>query len=110
MYLKFRGFALWARFNRSLVFGCCSYVGSYVAVKFLFSFALLLLIGTGNGYDECPLDSYFTVVVLELVICGITFEFWAGLCGQIGDRRGTPSRKEKVEGKSLAKMPYKPVV
>ena len=35
-----------------------------MAFEFLFPFALLLLGGTGNGYDEWPLNFYFTDVVL----------------------------------------------
>ena len=68
MYLEYWECALWTRSNRFRSLGCIAVCGSYMVFKILFWFALLLLSGRGNGYDEWPLNSYFTDVVLGVEV------------------------------------------
>ena len=80
------------------------------SLNFYFGFALLLLAGTGNGYDEWPLNSYFTIVVLGVGVLWHNFEFLGQLMRPGRRQKRDTVPKEKVEEKSLAKLPYKPVV
>ena len=55
----------------------------------------------GNGYDEWSLNFNFLLLFSGLGFCGITFDFWAGLCGQLEGRREVGHRPE---GKSRTKI------